>query len=289
MSKARSVITYAIVLVVLSAQKQSAPSEAQEDIIVYGRKIIGLNIEYSLRGPFLAKCKVAPPSGNEKIDAVACGLVKMCVKRLNTIPDNVTRCLRKTLSDIKDGKSRLVIEREASNGPVNLPSAEKTSARGPADVLANRQSAPVAASPSSNTGILVVAPKQPREGLWEFSTLTSVLMSRGLPSPPPLSRRQCIEVSKTETSLERMVSLSEGGGGPGCRLRSLRFSNGKFHATRICIDTRSRSSTTIDGRYDSDSIEFRQDEERVDLRRRSEDGGDRTFVRLTTGRRIGDC
>jgi hypothetical protein len=89
--------------------------------------------------------------------------------------------------------------------------------------------------------------------------------------------------------LEDMISSPAGRRYPGCRLENIRISGGNIRANRVCIDQAGRSRVTIEGRYGSERINYREDEERFDMKRGPDGDSDRSIVRITTGERTGDC
>lgn len=276
------------VMVGMTAALQGAQDKLAEtgpDIVVIGKRLLGLHIVYSLNGPFLRQCSVDPPTGDLSVDLASCQLVKMCVARGNTIPDNVERCLRRLLADIKAGKTVVrfnTMTKRATVDPAPRPSTEH-----PVSAAVEKRSAEQDHN-SVERDIVVTAPNLPKPGRWMYTTMAAS-MSPGVPSPPPRSWEQCVARLTDITVLESMLVSASGGGVSGCHVDNLALVGNRISALRVCIDARGRSRGSILGRYDAERIELREEVERFDLGRRSDGGSDRDITMMTTGRRIGEC
>lgn len=259
---------------------------ANKDIVVFAPKILALNIEYSLNGPFFDKCRVKPTSGDANIDTAACQLVEHCVKRGNTIADNVQRCLKETLGDIRSGRSAFKFK-----APNEISTMKPLGILPRADIVEvpkQKMADPLQESSSDGPNITVIAPTYPKAGRWTFVTLTTSLSGSRVPSMPQ-STEQCFVTPNAARILELMVSSPPGGASRGCHLSGLKMSNGRFSANRSCLDQAGRSYVAIDGRYGSKRVEYREDEERLLMSRLPDGGTDRSVVRATTAEYIGDC
>lgn len=172
------------VMVGMTAALQGAQDKLAEtgpDIVVIGKRLLGVHIVYSLNGPFLRQCSVDPPTGDLSVDLASCQLVKMCVARGNTIPDNVERCLRRLLADIKAGKTVVrfnTMTKRATVDPAPRPSTEH-----PVSAAVEKRSAEQDHN-SVERDIVVTAPNLPKPGRWMYTTMAAS-MSPGVPSPPP--------------------------------------------------------------------------------------------------------
>lgn len=286
MSNAGSKMIFMILFVSSPQVGEEDVRHANEDIVVLARKILALNIEYSLNGAFLGTCRVNPTSGDTNIDAAACQLVERCVGRGNTIPDNVERCLKATLSDIKSGRSAFKFK-APSAAPLPKP-PEILQRADTAGAQVAQIADPSQVSSSDGPNITVIAPTYPKAGRWKFITLTAS-QSGVRAASIPQSTEQCFVIPNASRILEFMVSSPLGGESRGCHLSGLKMSKGKFSAHRICLNQASRSDVAIDGRYDSKRVDYREDEERVLMSRLPDGGTDQSVVRITTAEYVGNC
>lgn len=265
------------------AQDREAPTSS--DVVVIGRRILGVHIVYTLNGPFLHQCSVDPPTDDPNLDIAACQLVRICVARGNTIPDNVERCLKRLLADIKAGKT--VVHFDSTTKTATISRAPRTSADNAAPTVIKESSSPQDQKPVDRD-VIVIAPISPKPGRWRYTVVTAS-MSPGMPSPPPRSWEQCVAEAETTKTIEAMLNSAPDGGSFGCHIENVAFAGGRVSANRVCVDQHGRSRGSISGRYGADRIELQEDVERFELGRRSDGGSDRDILRSTTGRRRGEC
>ncbi len=261
-----------VAVVTLAVPSQDQDTSETDEIVVIGRKMRSVRIDYRTDGPILRRCDVDVSSGDVRIDRLVCAMVKACVwEGYDEVPET-TACVRGRIESF-EGFERTPHPPAAQRSP----GAEKTA---PKQMV---QSAP---KPDE---IIVTGSLLPRAGLWRFEAMSTMTSGSRSSIIPPRSWNRCVRNDAIENTMRQIVGaeIAYSSGGV-CKLKDLRFRNGSIAGVRRCLSTTGRTRTEIAGSYSSDSVSINENTEFM-ANGRTLDGSGMELLSITTGRRLKDC
>lgn len=251
-----------------------------QDVVVVGRRMRLVRLDYATNGPYLRRCEARVSSGNVRVDRIMCAVLRRCVTAGYREPKPAKLCMDASIDLIVAGKRR-------------LPEPDPVSAREPPvrsrSPLITR-TAPVAA-PVSGPDIVVKGNRiTPTGGQWQFTKLESAGIGR------PSQRRwgRCIPEGALDAMVRSMVNGEETRSADGrCGSMTLKFKYDRVTGARSCLYRWGRMKTLVRGTIGRDQLLVEETTYLVaSLRRRADDGvqppENDGFAKLY-GERIGDC
>lgn len=256
------------------AQDQTQiPSAENEDIVVIGRKIRKVRLNYALWGSHMKRCDVELSSGDEHIDRFVCTVLNACIKDGFRDAISAKSCLDERIASVAYRPPRW---NPAENEPAGIaPSHPVTS---PSPILSEKP---------SDADIVVTGGKpHVTTGLWRINQ-SSTFSETPHPKFQPFPGRVytvCIAPENRGTALETLLSAVIGPSNDGlCTMSTIRVRSGKVTGGKTCSLSFGSLSYDLHGKVNAETMD-------TALSIVSESNTTRTrYRRRITGTRIGDC
>lgn len=258
------------------AQTQ-APSVESEDIVVIGRKIRKVRLNYALWGPHMKRCDVEISSGDEQIDRFVCTVLNACIKDGFRDAISAKTCLDERIASVAYRPPRWIpAEHEpAKNEPTGIA---------PSDPVAPSSPKP----PEPSDADIVVTGGRPHvaPGLWRIDQ-SPTFSETPDPKFQPLPKRSytvCIAHENRDTALETLLSAAIGPSDEGlCTMSTVRLKSGKVTGGKTCSYGFGSLSYDLHGKVNGETMDTALSifAESRSLKTR--------YRRRITGTRIGDC
>lgn len=256
------------------AQDQTQiPSAENEDIVVIGRKIRKVRLNYALWGPHMKRCDVELSSGDAHIDRFVCTVLNACIKDGFRDATSAKACLDERIASVAYRPPRWI---PAENEPAGIAPSPPVALPSPI----------VPAEPSDAE--IVVAGGRPHvtPGLWRINQSSTFSETPG-PKFQPLPGRVytvCIADESRDTALEKLLSAVIDPSTDGfCTMSTIRVRSGKVTGGKTCSLNFGSLSYDLHGKVNGETMD-------TALSIVSESNTTRTrYRRRITGMRIGDC
>ena len=218
----------------------------EQDIVVIGRRMRLVRLNYALRGPHLRRCDIEVTSGDARVDGIMCAVLRRCITAGYREPKPAKHCMDASIDLFTSGKRR---------PPEPDPIGAAAPATRPLPVLAPEQvyTAPApAATPDGEADIVVEGNRyMPTAGQWRFTRLASSEFGR----PSQLRWGRCIPEGEWEVMLRLMLNGEESRSPGGrCGPMKLKLKRGKLTGERSCLSAGSRMKTLVRGSVSQNSV-----------------------------------
>ena len=254
-----------------------------QDVVVIGRRMRLVRLDYALNGPHLRRCDVEVSSGNPRIDRIMCAVLRRCITAGYHEPRPAKRCMDASIDLVVSGKRRAP-EPDVAGAMISTPPSPSTSAQ--------KTVYTPPAAPSGSTPDIVVAGERykPAGGQWQFTRLTST----GIGRPSQSHWGRCIPDASADTMLRMMLNGEKiQGDGRRCGAMKLKVDLGRVTGNRSCITFGDRMKTLVRGSVGQDQLLVDETTYLVASVRSHEDDPVRApeddNVAKVYGQRVGNC
>lgn len=246
-----------------------------EDIVVIGRKIRRVKLNYALWGAHMKRCDVMISSGDAEIDRFVCTVLNACIKD--------------GFRDVVPAKACLA-ERIASVAyrPPRWDPAESEPADLAATVPRLPPSTPIAVPREAPAAEIVVIGGRPQvtPGLWQIkeSATFNEKPSREFQLRPGKTYTVCIAPDEHDDALERLLAAATGLAEEGlCTRSTVKIKSGKVTGGKTCAAGMYSLSYDVHGKVGADTMDTA-----VSILGEGSNFKQR-YRRRVTGSRIGNC
>lgn len=249
------------------------PSADNEDIVVIGRKMRKVRLNYALWGPHMKRCDVELSGGDEHIDRFVCTVLNACIKDGFRDAISAKACLEERIASVAYRPPRW---NPAENEPAGIVPSQSVAM--PSPVLSEKPS----------EAEIVVTGGRPyiTPGLWRInqsSTFSEPPYPKFQPSPGKV-HTVCIAPENRDTALETLLSAVIRPSNDGlCTISTIRVRSSKVTGGKTCSLNFGSLSYDLHGKVNGETMD-------TALSIVSESNSTRTrYRRRITGMRIGDC
>ncbi len=222
---------------------------ASHDVVVVGRRMRLVRLDYALNGPYLRRCDVAVSSGDARVDRIMCAVLRRCVTAGYREPRPAKRCMDASIDLFVSGQRRPPEPdpEDAAPSPTRLRST-------PTPTLANLAptSAPAATSAASGPDIVVQGNRnKPTGGQWRFMKL----QSGGIGRSSQIRWERCIPEGSLEVMVRAMLNGEKTRSADSrCGPMTLKFKHGNLTGERSSLYHRARMKTLVRGSVGQDQV-----------------------------------
>lgn len=253
-----------------------------EDIVVLGRKIRKVRLQYALWGAHMKRCDAVISSGDADIDRFVCTVLNACIKDGFRDPVPAKACLDQRIASVEyrpqpwdSGEPEPAGPEPAGPKPADIAKLDPVS-----------MPSPIPSQPPEPEIVVTGGRPHVVPGLWriEQSTTFSETINPQFQPHPGQVRTVCIAPEHVEPALENLLSAAIGMSGGGlCTMSTVRVRNGKVTGGRTCSLPMGSLSYDLHGKVNGDSME-------AAVTITGETAHSKTrFRRRVTGSRIGTC
>jgi hypothetical protein len=249
------------------------PAAESEDIVVIGRKIRKVRLNYALWGSHMKRCGVEISSGDEHIDRFVCAVLNACIKDGFRDAVSAKACLDERIASVAYRPPRWP---PAANEPGDIAPSSPVALPSPI----------VPAEPADTEIVVAVGRPHVTPGLWRINQSSTFSETPG-PKFQPLPGRVytvCIAYESRDTALEKLLSAVIDPSTDGfCTMSNIRVKNGKVTGGKTCSFNNGNLGYDLHGKVNGETMD-------TALSIISESGSTKTrYRRRITGARIGDC
>ena len=231
-------------LLVATAASGTQDVSTDQDVVVIGRRMRLVRLNYTLNGPHLRGCDIEVSSGDARLDQVMCAVLRRCITAGYRAPRPAKRCLDASIDLFASGKRR-----PPPPDPIGAAPPHKRSR--PAPALDQVNTAP-AAGVSSDPQIVVEGRiNRPAGGQWQFTKLDSAAIGR-------LSQvrwARCIPDGEVQVMVRAMLNGEETRNAAGrCGPMTVKLKRGRITGERSCLYSGERTKTRVRGAVSQDRL-----------------------------------
>jgi hypothetical protein len=255
---------------------------ADQDIVVIGRRMRLVTLDYALNGAHLRRCNIQVSSGNARVDRIMCAVLRRCITAGYREPPQAKRCMNASIDLFVAGERR-----PPEPDPVG---AAMPSSRSPAPAPKPAGIAPAAPSGGEPDIVVEGIRDTPTGGQWRFTRLESA----GNGHLTQLRWGRCIPDGKIEMMVRLMLNGEEMRHPDGrCGRMKLKFAFGSLKGERSCVYFGARMKTLVRGSVSRDRVLADETTYLVASLRQHRDDDikvpENDSVAKTYGERIGEC
>ncbi len=216
----------------------------EQDIVVIGRRMRLVRLNYALNGPHLRRCDIEVTSGDTRVDRVMCAVLRRCITAGYREPRPAKRCMDASIDLFASGKRR-----PPEPDPVGtaMPPTPSRSTPTPEQVHS-----PPTATSGGEADIVVEGNRyRPTGGQWRFTKLDS----SGFGRLTQIRWGRCIPEGELEVMLRLMLNgEATRSADRRCGPMTLKVKLGKLTGERSCLSAGSRMKTLVRGSVRHDQV-----------------------------------
>ncbi len=216
----------------------------EQDVVVIGRRMRLVRLDYALNGAHLRRCDVKVSSGDTQVDRIMCAVLRRCVTAGYREPRPAKRCMDASIDLFTSGQRRPPAPDPV--GPAMPPP------RFPPTVALEQRYTPPPAASAGGADIVVEGNRyKPTGGQWQFTKLGS----SGSGRLSQVRWGRCIPEGELDVMVRMMLNGEETrSAGSRCGPMKLKLKLGKVTGERSCVYDGSRMKTLVRGSVSQDRV-----------------------------------
>lgn len=221
---------------------------AEHDVVVIGRRMRLVRLDYALNGPHLRRCDVAVSSGDARVDRIMCAVLRRCVTAGYREPRPAKRCMDASIDLIVSGQRSLPEPDPERTAP---SPTQSRSTRAPPQANPPPTNAPAGPSAAGPDIVVEASRNKPIGGQWRFTKLRS----GGIGHSSQVRWERCIAEGHLEVMVRVMLNGEETRGADSrCGPMKLKFKHNRLTGERSCLYQMARMKTLVRGSVSQDHV-----------------------------------